>query len=67
MMDEGFLGYSRSNGKVGIRIKIAVISSVVCANTVARRIAEKLDNVVAITHPHGCGQFTKYKIPIYYD
>jgi len=55
-MDEGFLGYSRSNGKVGIRNKIAVISSVVCANTVARRVAEKIDNGVAITHPHGCGQ-----------
>ncbi|KKN62092.1 hypothetical protein LCGC14_0515340 [marine sediment metagenome] len=55
-MDEGFLGYSRSNGKVGIRNKIAVISSVVCANTVARRVAEKIDNAVAITHPHGCGQ-----------
>ncbi|MHA2401030.1 MAG: UxaA family hydrolase [Promethearchaeota archaeon] len=56
-MDEGFLGYSRSNGMVGIRNKIAVISSVVCANTVARRVAEKVDNGVAITHPHGCGQF----------
>ena len=55
-MDEGFLGYSRSNGKVGIRNKIVVISSVVCANTVARRVAEKIDNAVAITHPHGCGQ-----------
>ncbi len=55
-MDEGFLGYSRLNGKVGIRNKIAVISSVVCANTVARRVAEKIDNAVAITHPHGCGQ-----------
>ena len=56
-MDEGFLGYSRSNGKVGIRNKIAVISSVVCANTVARRVAEKIGNAVAITHSHGCGQF----------
>ncbi len=55
-MDEGFFGYSRSNGGVGIRNKIAVISSVVCANTVARRVAEKIDNAVAITHPHGCGQ-----------
>jgi altronate dehydratase large subunit len=57
MMDEVFLGYPRSNGKVGIRNKIVVISSVVCANTVARRVAEKIDNAVAITHPHGCGQF----------
>jgi altronate dehydratase large subunit len=58
-MDEGFLGYRRSNGKVGIRNKIAVVSSVVCANTVARKVAEKIDNAVAITHPHGCGQFAR--------
>ncbi|MFW9895089.1 MAG: UxaA family hydrolase [Candidatus Thorarchaeota archaeon] len=55
-MDDGFLGYPRSNGEVGIRNKIAVISSVVCANTVARRVAEKIENAVAITHPYGCGQ-----------
>lgn len=56
-MSEEFLGYSRSNGQVGIRNKIAVISSVVCVNSVARRVAEKIDNAVAITHPAGCGQF----------
>lgn len=56
-MNEEFLGYSRSNGQVGIRNKIAVISSVVCVNSVARRVAEKIDNAVAITHPAGCGQF----------
>jgi altronate dehydratase large subunit len=56
MMDEGFLGYPRPTGKAGIRNKIAVISSVVCANTVVRRVAAKIENAVAITHPHGCGQ-----------
>jgi altronate dehydratase large subunit len=56
-MSEEFLGYPRSNGLVGIRNKIAVISSVVCVNTVARRVAENVDNAVAITHPLGCGQF----------
>ncbi|MFX0028298.1 MAG: UxaA family hydrolase [Candidatus Hermodarchaeota archaeon] len=56
-MDEGFLGYHRSNGTVGIRNKIAVLSSVVCANTVVRRVAEKIDNAIAITHPYGCGQW----------
>ena len=55
-MDNGFLGYSRENGSVGIRNKIAVISSVVCANTVARRVASRLENAVAITHQWGCGQ-----------
>jgi altronate dehydratase large subunit len=56
-MDEVFLGYPRSNGTVGIRNKIVVVSSVVCANTVVRRVAEKIDNAVAITHPFGCGQW----------
>ncbi|MFX1238966.1 MAG: UxaA family hydrolase, partial [Promethearchaeota archaeon] len=58
-MNEGFLGYMRPNGIVGIRNKIVVISSVVCVNTVARRVAEKIDNAVAITHPLGCGQTGK--------
>jgi len=56
-MNEGFLGYPRLNGKIGIRNKIAVISSVVCANTVVRSVANKIDNAVAITHPWGCGQW----------
>jgi altronate dehydratase large subunit len=56
-MDEGFFGYPRSNGTVGIRNKIVVLSSVVCANTVVRRVAEKIDNAIAITHPYGCGQW----------
>ena len=56
-MNEGFLGYPRSNGSVGIRNKIVVLSSVVCANTVVRRVAEKIDNAIAITHPFGCGQW----------
>ncbi|MFX1278676.1 MAG: UxaA family hydrolase [Promethearchaeota archaeon] len=55
-MDEGFFGYPRLNGKVGIRNKIVVLSSVACANTVARRVAEKIDNGIAITHPFGCGE-----------
>jgi altronate dehydratase large subunit len=55
-MNNDFMGYFRSNGTVGIRNKIVVISSVLCVNTVVRRIANEIDNVVAITHPLGCGQ-----------
>jgi altronate dehydratase large subunit len=55
-MDDEFSGYSRTNGAVGIRNKILVISSVLCVNTVVRQIANKFDDVVAITHPLGCGQ-----------
>jgi altronate dehydratase large subunit len=56
-MKEEFLGYERPKGKVGIRNKIAVISSVVCVNRIAQQIANKIENAVAITHPLGCGQF----------
>lgn len=56
-MKEEFLGYERSKGKVGIRNKIAVISSVVCVNQITQQIANKVDDAVAITHPLGCGQF----------
>jgi altronate dehydratase large subunit len=56
-MTQEFMGYQRETGKVGIRNKIAVISSVVCVNRVAQQIATNIDNGVAITHPLGCGQF----------
>ena len=56
-MKEEFLGYERPKGKVGIRNKIAIISSVVCVNHVAQQIANQIEDAVAITHPLGCGQF----------
>jgi len=56
-MSEEFLGYQRAKGKVGIRNKIAIISSVVCVNHIAEKIANEIENCVAITHPLGCGQF----------
>jgi altronate dehydratase large subunit len=56
-MIQEFLGYDRPNGNVGVRNKIAIISTVVCVNHVAQQIASKVDDAVAITHPLGCGQF----------
>jgi len=56
-MSDGFLGYQRAKGLVGIRNKIAILSSVVCVNNVAQQISNKLGNTIAITHPLGCGQF----------
>jgi altronate dehydratase large subunit len=56
-MSEEFLGYQRAKGKIGIRNKIAIISSVVCVNHIAEQIANAIENCVAITHPLGCGQF----------
>ncbi len=56
-MNDGFLGYQRAKGLVGIRNKVAILSSVVCVNHVAQQISNKLENSIAITHPLGCGQF----------
>lgn len=56
-MNEEFLGYQRPMGEVGIRNKIAIISSVVCVNHIVQEIASRVENAVPITHPLGCGQF----------
>ncbi|MEO9777660.1 MAG: altronate dehydratase family protein [Sedimentitalea sp.] len=67
--DEGcdtFMGYRRENGRVGTRNYIAVVTSVNCSATAARRIADafgpeemaqypNVDGVVAFVHGTGCG------------
>jgi altronate hydrolase len=59
-----FLGIVRPDGRVATRNFIAVISSVNCAATVARKISQHfaggvdhagVDGVIAITHGTGCG------------
>lgn len=61
-----FMGYGRENGKVGTRNYIAVITSVNCSATAARKIAAyftpelmadypNVDGVVAFVHGTGCG------------
>lgn len=51
-----FQGYRRADGTVGIRNQLVVIPSVICANTVAERVAALIPGAVAIPHPHGCAQ-----------
>jgi len=50
------MGYQRPDGGIGIRNKIAIISSVECSAVVAKKIAEKVPGAVAITHTGGCAQ-----------
>ncbi|MGB3554694.1 MAG: altronate dehydratase family protein [Jannaschia sp.] len=61
-----FMGYRRGNGSVGTRNYIAVVTSVNCSATAARRIADafgpeeladypNVDGVVAFVHGTGCG------------
>ena len=61
-----FMGYVRENGSVGTRNYIAIVTSVNCSATAARRIADafgpdelaaypNVDGVVAFVHGTGCG------------
>jgi altronate hydrolase len=61
-----FMGYRRGNGGVGTRNYIAIVTSVNCSATAARRIADSfgteeladypnVDGVVAFVHGTGCG------------
>ncbi len=61
-----FMGYRRESGRVGTRNYIAVVTSVNCSATAARRIADafgpeelerypNVDGVVAFVHGTGCG------------
>ncbi|UWQ16440.1 UxaA family hydrolase [Jannaschia sp. M317] len=61
-----FLGYRRENGSVGTRNYVAIVTSVNCSATAARRIADafgpeelaaypNVDGVVAFVHGTGCG------------
>lgn len=62
-----FKGYRRSNGKVGTRNYLGILTTVNCSATVAKAIANhftwsgeldqypNIDGVVACTHESGCG------------
>src|SRR5918912_3131145 len=51
-----FGGYRRPDGTVGIRNHLLIVPSVICANTVAQRVAALIPGAVAVPHPHGCAQ-----------
>lgn len=51
-----FQGYRRAHGLPGVRNLVAIIPSVFCANTVARRISEQVAGTVEFSHPVGCSQ-----------
>jgi altronate dehydratase large subunit len=51
-----FKGYRRPDGATGIRNHVLVIPSVVCANRVARGIAQQVSGATWIEHQHGCAQ-----------
>ena len=51
-----FWGYTRTNGSVGTRNFVGVISTVTCANDVAQWITQQVPECALFTHQQGCGQ-----------
>ena len=51
-----FLGYPRSDGLVGVRNYVGVISTVSCANDVAFWISQQIKGTAPFLHQAGCGQ-----------
>ena len=51
-----FQGFRRTDGQVGTRNYVGVISTVVCANEVAEDIARQVDGAASFTHHQGCCQ-----------
>lgn len=51
-----FMGYKRADGRVGVRNYVGILSTVVCANEVARDIADAVNGSVAFSHQQGCCQ-----------
>jgi len=58
MKNRKISAYVRPNGLVGVRNYILVLSTVVCANQTVSLIEKQVkgDNIIAITHQHGCSQ-----------
>ncbi len=51
-----FFGYARTDGTVGVRNYVGVISTVGCANDVAYWIAQQIKGTAPFLHQAGCGQ-----------
>jgi altronate dehydratase large subunit len=48
-------GYLRSNGELGIRNRVLVFPTVICASQVAEAVSRAAPGTVSVSHPHGCG------------
>lgn len=62
--DATFLGFQKSDGKVGVRNEIWIIPTVGCVNNIATAMAKRanakvkgsVQEVIAFPHPYGCSQ-----------
>jgi altronate dehydratase large subunit len=51
-----FSGYERKDGGVGVRNYVGVLSTVICANEVAEKIASQVNGATSFLHHQGCCQ-----------
>jgi len=59
-----FMGYRRSDGRVGIRNEVWIVPTVGCVNSIVREIenrvqnlkTENIDAITSFCHPYGCSQ-----------
>ncbi|WP_339063092.1 UxaA family hydrolase [Fusobacterium animalis] len=51
-----FLGYRRPDGKVGVRNKIFILPTSVCASDTTRIIASQIESAVTFNNQNGCSQ-----------
>ena len=51
-----FLGYRRSDGRVGVRNKIFILPASVCASDTTRIIASQIEGAVTFNNQNGCSQ-----------
>lgn len=51
-----FFGYRRPDGKIGVRNKVFILPTSVCASDVTRVIASQLDGAVTFNNQNGCSQ-----------
>ena len=51
-----FMGYRRSDGRVGVRNHVVVMPGVICSSVAARQIAESVPGTIYLYNPNGCGQ-----------
>ena len=51
-----FLGYKRADGKVGVRNKIFILPTSVCASDTTRIIASQIESAVTFNNQNGCSQ-----------
>ncbi|MDS0300599.1 UxaA family hydrolase [Halogeometricum sp. S1BR25-6] len=53
---DGFEGFRRPDGRLGVRNRVLVLPSVICSHVVGEEIAARNPRAVAAPHDHGCGQ-----------